>query len=594
MSHHRTWRLLEAIRTPARAAPVWTGVWLALIAVRGILPTMLMIGVGHLVADLAASRSPAGSFAWFAVCFFLLQIATPVHGTVGATLGIKLAESLQDRLLRAALGDAGIGPLESPRLQADLTRARDFDVGVTRPPLYAAIAQLAIGAGQFAGGVVAALSLSIALAWWTGLAAGVAWGLSYPLLRRAASWADWRSDESTAAERQADYAYRVAVEPASAKEVRLFGLSGWVVARFVAARTRVADLAIARSRPGRLPIAGAVVLALVANLAVATWIVRAGLAGAISIGLVTTGLGLLATTAALGFGEFVTWYRMAADLAPKLTQLEADLGVSRAAVAARELPRASFAASRVATEIRLEGVRFGYPASGATGAVLAGLDLTIPAGTSLGLAGANGAGKTTVVKLLCRLYDPDAGRILVDGAVLGDLDPWAWQSGIAVIFQDFVRYERSLRDNVAPAGAPDGLILDCLAQAGAPVSAGLDTVLSEAYEGGVDLSGGQWQRVALARALCAVRLGARLLVLDEPTAQLDVRGEAEVFDQILAATKGCTTILISHRYSTVRKADSIAVLDQGKVVEQGSHSELLRREGVYARLFELQAGQYVG
>jgi ATP-binding cassette subfamily B protein len=534
VKHRRTWQLVEAGRTLARAAPVWTAVWLAFVVLRGILPTLLMIGVGRLVADLAAARSPVASFAWFAVCFFLLQIATPIHGTVGATLGIKLAENLQGRLLRAALENPGIDRLESPRLQDDLTRARDFDIGLSRPPLYAAVAQLAIGAGQFAGGVVGAVSLSLYFEWWTGPAAAAAWGLAYPLLKRAASWADWRSDESTAGERVADYAYRVAVEPASAKEVRLFGLSDWIVTRFVNARTRVAELAIARSRLGRLPLAGAIVLVLLANVAIATRIVLAGLAGTISLGQVTTSLGLLATTGALGFGEFVTWYRMVADLAPKLAQLETELtatGSTAALATGRTLPRGRSTAGAEAAEIRLQGVRFGYPLAGTAAPVLTGVDLTIPAGTSLGLVGANGAGKTTLVKLLCRLYDPTAGRILVGDQVLSDLDPRAWQSRIAVIFQDFVRYERSLRDNVAPAGAPDGLILDCLTLAGAPSGIGLDTVLSEAYEGGIDLSGGQWQRVALARALCSVRLGAGLLVLDEPTAQLDVRGEAEVYGQ---------------------------------------------------------------
>lgn len=594
MKHRRSWRLLEAGRTLAEAAPVWTSVWLAFIMLRGALPTLLMIGVGRLVADVAAARSPTGSFALFAASFFLIQIATPLHGTVGAMLGIKVAESLQRRLLRAAVENPGIGQLEDPRLQADLTRARDFDIGVSRPALYAATSQLGIGAGQFAGGVVGAVSLSLFFEWWTGLVAAAAWGLSYPLLNRASSWADWRSDESTAYEREADYAFRVAVEPGSAKEVRLFGLSDWIVSKFTDARIRASEIAIARSTLRRVPIASAVLLVLLAIGVIGAWIVMTGINGASSVGQVTTSLGLLATTATLGFGEFATWYRMLAELTPKLTQLETELNAGIPPVAVgRELPRARSGAAGEGIELRLERLRFGYPSAEGTAPVLTDVSLRIPAGTSLGLVGANGAGKTTLVKLLCRLYDPDAGQILVNDVALESLSARAWQARIAVIFQDFIRYERSLRDNVAPAGAPDDLILGCLAQAGAPSDIALDTVLSEAYEGGVDLSGGQWQRVALARALCSVKLGASLLVLDEPTAGLDVRGEAEVFDQILAATKGCTTILISHRFPTVRKADSIAVVDHGTVVEQGSHDVLLRRDGVYARLFHLQASQYV-
>ncbi len=160
------------------------------------------------------------------------------------------------------------------------------------------------------------------------------------------------------------------------------------------------------------------------------------------------------------------------------------------------------------------------------------------------------------------------------------------------MFQDFIRFELPLRDNVAPAGAPDDVILAALDEAGAGGLADLDTILSKGYEGGTDLSGGQWQRVALARALCAVRQGASVVLLDEPTAQLDVRGEAEIFDRILAATRECTTILISHRFSTVRHADRICVLEGGRVVELGTHDELMARGGRYRTMFDLQASRF--
>src|SRR4029077_19148372 len=215
---------------------------------------------------------------------------------------------------------------------------------------------------------------------------------------------------------------------------------------------------------------------------------------------------------------------------------------------------------------------FAYP-GGAT--VLDRFDLTIPAGTSLAIVGQNGAGKTTLAKLLCRLYDPQSGAILIAGVDLRELDIASWRSRVAAVFQDFIRFELPMRDNVAPAGAPDDVIRVALADAGAAGLADLDTVLARGYEGGTELSGGQWQRVALARALCAVRLGAGVVLLDEPTAQLDVRGEAEIFDRILAATRECTTILISHRFSTVRHADRICVLEHGRAVELGSHAELM-------------------
>jgi ATP-binding cassette, subfamily B, bacterial len=246
-------------------------------------------------------------------------------------------------------------------------------------------------------------------------------------------------------------------------------------------------------------------------------------------------------------------------------------------------------------EIRLRDVTFAYPSAAAGGfgaPVLQHFDLTIPAGSSLAIVGQNGAGKTTLAKLLCRLYDPQAGAIEVDGVDLRELEVASWRRRVSAVFQDFIRFELPLRDNVAPSGAPDATVAAAIEAAGAGSLAGLDTILARGYEGGTDLSGGQWQRVALARALASVKTGAGLVLLDEPTAQLDVRGEAEIFERILAATRHCTTILISHRFSTVRQADRICVLEQGRVVELGTHDELMARGGRYQTMFELQAQRF--
>jgi ABC-type multidrug transport system fused ATPase/permease subunit len=241
-------------------------------------------------------------------------------------------------------------------------------------------------------------------------------------------------------------------------------------------------------------------------------------------------------------------------------------------------------------EIRFHDVRFAYPNTEQP--VLEGFNLTIPAGTSMAIVGQNGAGKTTLAKLLCRLYDPQSGAIEIDGVDLREFDPDAWRAHLTAVFQDFIRFELPLRENVAPSGAPDDAIRAALTQAGAADLAGLDTVLARGYQGGTELSGGQWQRIALARALCAVKMGAGVVLLDEPTAQLDVRGEAEIFERLLAATRHTTTILISHRFSTVRHADRICVPEHGKVVELGTHDELIALGGRYCTMFQLQASRF--
>jgi ATP-binding cassette subfamily B protein len=215
----------------------------------------------------------------------------------------------------------------------------------------------------------------------------------------------------------------------------------------------------------------------------------------------------------------------------------------------------------------------------------------------------NGVGKSTLIKLLCGLYRPDSGTVTVDGRDPGTDD--AVRRRVAVIFQDFVRYQLSLRDNVAmallgadrPADEIQASAARALrAAAGDEIlhrlPAGWSTVLDPGYRGGTDLSGGQWQRVALARALTAVQAGAGVLVLDEPTAALDVRAEAEIFGRFLEVTAGVTSILVSHRLSSVRHADRIVVLGPAGVVEDGSHEELLGSGGPYAEMFAMQASRF--
>jgi ABC-type multidrug transport system fused ATPase/permease subunit len=309
-------------------------------------------------------------------------------------------------------------------------------------------------------------------------------------------------------------------------------------------------------------------------------------AGRVGLGAVVTFAQAALGVGSLAFGGLNWSLPICAQPVEAVLKLQAEMAPAGALDQRGDRP----ADGLPARELRFRDVRFRYP--GADRPVLDGFDLTIPAGSSLAIVGQNGAGKTTLAKLLCRLHDPESGAVEADGVDIRELAVDSWRSRVTAVFQDFVRYELPLRENVAPLGADDESVLAALDAAGAGGLATLGTVLAKGYEGGTDLSGGQWQRVALARALHAVGAGAGVVILDEPTAQLDVRGEAEVFERILAATRSCTTILVSHRFSTVRHADRICVLDAGKVVELGSHDELMALGGRYRTMFELQASRF--
>jgi len=238
--------------------------------------------------------------------------------------------------------------------------------------------------------------------------------------------------------------------------------------------------------------------------------------------------------------------------------------------------------------IDVQDVHFTYP--GAVKPVLDGVSLHVPAGQALAIVGANGAGKSTIIKLLTGLYAPTRGDILIDDQAA---DPRRGQT--AAIFQSFGRYDLSLRDNITLTvdGVDDAAVQAALRAAGATgLTSSLDVPLSATYAGGTDLSGGQWQRVALARALAAVERGAGLLILDEPTAALDVRAEVDLFDRFLEVTRGVTTVLVSHRLSSVRHADRIVVLEGGVLVEDGTHDQLVAAGGRYAEMFQLQAALF--
>jgi ATP-binding cassette subfamily B protein len=560
-------------------AVVW---WVVLVA-RGLLPAGFAVATGALVGAVQGGGDLAGPLVAVGVAFVLLQVLTPLHQAVGTNLGDRTAAWLYDRLTEACLRPAGMGHLEDPALSRDLTAARDFDLGMTGPPLSISMDFIAAGLVELVGGLAASVVLA-GFAWWAPLLLGGAWLATHWLLRESSVWRDRATEEVRSAQRDADYTYRLAVDPPAAKELRLFGLADWTIERFTAYRRRLHELQYRATRLRERPLVWSVILVVAANLVVFWALADAAASGRLGLDRVVVFAQVAVGASAIAFGG-LNWALdgAAAPVAASLRVIPAMEAAGRLVSGSRP------AAAMPEAGIRFRGLRFAYPGGEP---VLDGLDLEIPAGSSLAIVGQNGAGKTTLAKLLCRLYDPQAGAVEVDGTDLRELDLDRWRARVAAVFQDFIRFELPLRDNVAPTGADDDTVLAALAAAGADGLATLDTVLARGYRGGIDLSGGQWQRVALARALCAVRLGAGVVLLDEPTAQLDVRGEAEIFDRILAATRHCTTILISHRFSTVRHADRICVLEGGRVVELGSHAELMALGGRYRTMFDLQASRF--
>jgi ABC-type bacteriocin/lantibiotic exporter with double-glycine peptidase domain len=584
------------------AAALWRGdrpmavVWWGLLAVRGLLPAGFAIATGVLVAAVERRSGLAGPLLAVTVVFMLMQVLGPLHTALSANLGDRTAAWLYDKLTGACNAVPGIGHLEDPELATDLQVARDFDRGMTGPPLSLSMDFIAGSLVQMVAGLAQACVL-FGFAWWAPIVLAGGWLSTHWLLRESAIWRDRNTPEVRRAQRDADYAYRLAVDPPAAKELRIFGLPDWVLERFLVSRRRLHRLQYEATRMRERSVLLSLVLVLITNLLVLWQLGAAALGGRLALGSLIAYATAAAGASMIAFGGLNWALDGAAAPVAAVARLSAAMGTA-GTVASGRLP----ASGMPARQINFRDVTFAYPAR-PDRPVLNGLSLEIPAGSSLAIVGQNGAGKTTLAKLLCRLYDPQSGAIEVDGVDVRDLDLESWHQQVTAVFQDFVRFELTLRENVAPrqtvagqageAGPDlDETVDAALNDAGAAGLAGLGTVLAKGYAGGTDVSGGQWQRVALARALTAVRLGAGLVLLDEPTAQLDVRGETEIFERILAATRSCTTILISHRFNTVRHVDRIAVVNDGKVVELGSHDELMALRGRYWRMFSLQAERF--
>jgi ABC-type multidrug transport system fused ATPase/permease subunit len=588
---------LQLLRTLRAAGRVPVAALVALTVARALLPAASAVAMGLLVARVAA-----GHPVWLALLTFVVLMlvghlvdafSRPVRVLVKARIdGVHRAE-----VARWCAGIPTIAELEDPEVQdlIRLVRAEPV-IWTERTPGDGATAQVATLA-QWVGGLGAA-GVVAAFRWWllpvllvpafagravnhrTQVTYMRVWASGLRAARRLDGWRDTLGS------------------PAEAKEQRVYGFGEWAVRRQVDAVHMMYD-AVWR---GRLWLQQGLVLATmavplsVAYTVVAVAVVHGRATVAVETAVLAAGLAVYLAAAGIGYAVDIEG---ATQVLTALRRLRERLPAP-ADPAARATPAAVPAAGR----IELRGITFHYP--GTERPVLDGLDLTIEPGELLAIVGLNGAGKSTLIKLLAGLYEPDAGTITAGGVDLREIGPAAWRECISVVFQDFVRYGLSLSDNVALGHAtvpPDRAAMEAAAdEAGLrPVLErlpdGWDTPLARHRTGGVDLSGGQWQQVVLARALYAVRTGATLLVLDEPTAHLDVRSEFELFGRLaersgVGRSGGTSVVLISHRLSTVRHADRIVLLDGGRITEAGTHAELMALAGGYARMFTIQADRF--
>ena len=597
-------RILRLLRA---AGPRLLALAVALQVFAGVVPVAFIVATSAVVGRVPeAVEGGLDSPAWDSlrnallasgVLFLLLQVSFAVQWTVSRAIEWAVDEAVRERVVPASFAPAGVAALEDEQTLDELGDIVDPLRRIGFSPGNACAGMLYLLA-RYLQWALASLLVGIAYAWWAGLATAIGTlavriGVRSGLGRLAAFEASYAP-----ARRRRDYYGRLMHDAGPAKEIRLFGLLPWLQERYEAqALAAVRPVWRFRRRIVYLPFAASLPVSVVLTGLASVGVARAAAAGDLTLGEMALALQAIVLAASLTEFFFESDWQTEFGLrsfgaVERFERLVGEQGSAEGSEDPQERPL---------SEIRFERVQFAYP--GSSRDVLRGLDLTIPAGRSLAIVGLNGAGKTTLVKLLARLYEPQAGRIAVDGMDVRSFPAAAWQRRIGAIFQDFVHYDLPAADNVG-FGAPElahdeDRVRTALGRAGAlelvdTLPQGLATVLSREYEGGAELSGGQWQRIAIARALMAVEGGAGVLVLDEPTANLDVRAEAQFFDRFLELTRGLTTILISHRFSTVRRADRIVVLEDGRVVEDGTHEALLARGGRYAQLFHLQAARFAG
>ncbi|WP_405059939.1 ABC transporter ATP-binding protein/permease [Kribbella sp. NBC_01505] len=574
-------------------------------AVTAVIPTAMAAASGWLVALLTEQTKGAASTAAVVPALVLISALLAMDEIVVAALraGQDYVAGQIDGAVRREVRALAMAPaysehLEDPAFADNASRASDIGQDRVRSPGTAATGQL----------VLVFRMVSALIATWYVCRFSVPLGIGLlvvSLTGRAIVRRQWiglsaLGDTREWARRRLEYWTDLATEPAAGKEIRLFGLGAWVVRRRTqAARDWLeplweAALTVLRRQGPTVSLA---------YLAAAAALVVPGLA-ALNGRLETSQL-VSVFVAAWGVMRIAAMGHEAFDI-------EYGLGAVRAFDRIREefpapapapAPRpAGSLPSRPSggTALRIEELGFSYP--GATRPALSGIDLRLESGQVLAVVGHNGAGKTTLIKVLAGLYRPTEGRLVADDRVIDETTVREWRQRVAVLFQDFNRYPMTARQNItlaAPEYAGDAAgVEQAVRRAGAQsliddLPNGLETVLGRQWANGSELSGGQWQRVAIARAVFAAHHGRRFVVLDEPTAHLDVEAETQFYQEVIGAVAGvATVILISHRLSTTRAADRIVLLERGRIREDGDHESLLRAGGRYAELFTLQAAQF--
>ncbi len=575
-----------------RSSPAGSAALGLLTLVAAVVP-LAVAWVGKAIMDAVVARSSGATLRWVLVELGLIALQSAVQrglGLVRSLLGARLSIDINVLILEKALG-LELRHFEDPEFYDRLTRARRE--ASSRPlSVVTETFQLFQNVITLAGYI----ALLVRFSGWAviGLVAAAVPATLVEMRFSATAFRlrNWRSPET----RRMTYLEYVLANDDHAKEVKIFGLGPVLLDRYKAlGETFFAEdrgLAVKRA-------AWAFSLSLLATFAfygAYGLMALAAAAGALTLG------NMVLYVAAFRQGQQAFQSILAAiggmyEDNLYMSNLFAFLAVSTESAAPR--PALPAAEPRPPEEgVRFEGVGFRYP--GKETWALRGLDLFVPRGESLALVGHNGAGKTTFIKLLTRLYEPVEGRILLDGKDLREWDPAVLRRRVGVVFQDYNQYQLKVRDNVGLGSVEhrddEPRIERAISRGGADevvaaLGGGLDTQLGRWFKDGAELSGGQWQKIALSRAF--MREEADILVLDEPTAALDAEAEHAVFERFKRLAEGRTTILISHRFPTVRMADRILVIEGGRLLEQGSHDELLALGGRYAHLFSLQAQGYL-